>query len=163
MPQTTFTSSDQRTITLEYDTFGDPEHPTLLLIMGYTAQMVQWEEDFCRLFVEHDFHVVRFDNRDCGLSTRLDGVAVDVDKVITAALLEEPVPPVPYTLSDMANDARCLLDHLGIDAAHVLGASMGGMIAQTMAIDHPSRVRSLISVMSQPGDPAVGQPEPEAA
>jgi pimeloyl-ACP methyl ester carboxylesterase len=78
-------------------------------------------------------------------------------------LLEEPVPPVPYTLSDMANDARCLLDHLGIDAAHVLGASMGGMIAQTMAIDHPSRVRSLISVMSQPGDPAVGQPEPEAA
>ena len=163
MPQATFTSSDQRTITLEYDTFGNPSDPTLLLIMGYTAQMVQWEEDFCRLFVDQGFRVVRFDNRDCGLSTRLDGVTVDVDRVIAAALMEEPVPSVPYTLSDMAFDARCLLDHLGIDSAHVLGASMGGMIAQTMAVEHPDRVRSLISVMSQPGDPAVGQPEPEAA
>jgi len=163
MPQATFVSSDGRDITLEYDTFGKPSNPTLLLIMGYTAQMVQWEEDFCRLFADEGFHVVRFDNRDCGLSTRLDGVAVDVDKVIAAALLEMPVPPVPYTLSDMADDARCLFDHLGIEAAHVLGASMGGMIAQTMAIEHPSRVRSLISVMSQPGDPTVGQPEPEAA
>lgn len=163
MTRATFTSSDKRTIALEYDTFGTPDDPTLLLIMGYTAQMVQWEVDFCRMFVDEGFHVVRFDNRDCGLSSRLEGVEVDVDKVIAAALMETPLPSVPYTLSDMANDARCLLDHLGIDTAHVLGASMGGMIAQTMAIEHPQRVRSLISVMSLPGDPAVGQPEPEAA
>jgi pimeloyl-ACP methyl ester carboxylesterase len=163
MTRATFTSSDKRTIALEYDTFGTPDDPTLLLIMGYTAQMVQWEVDFCRMFADEGFHVVRFDNRDCGLSSRLEGVEVDVDKVIAAALMETPLPPVPYTLSDMANDARCLLDHLGIDTAHVLGASMGGMIAQTMAIEHPQRVRSLISVMSLPGDPAVGQPEPEAA
>ena len=163
MTRATFTSSDKRTIALEYDTFGTPDDPTLLLIMGYTAQMVQWEVDFCRMFADEGFHVVRFDNRDCGLSSRLDGVEVDVDKVIAAALMETPLPSVPYTLSDMANDARCLLDHLGIDTAHVLGASMGGMIAQTMAIEHPQRVRSLISVMSLPGDPAVGQPEPEAA
>jgi len=163
MTRATFTSSDKRTIALEYDTFGTPDDPTLLLIMGYTAQMVQWEVDFCRMFADEGFHVVRFDNRDCGLSSRLEGVEVDVDKVIAAALMETPLPSVPYTLSDMANDARCLLDHLGIDTAHVLGASMGGMIAQTMAIEHPQRVRSLISVMSLPGDPAVGQPEPEAA
>lgn len=163
MPKARFTSSDGRAIKLEYDEFGRASDPVLLLVMGYTAQMVQWEEDFCKLFVDRGYRVVRFDNRDCGLSTRLDGVTVDVDKVIAAALLEEPVPPVPYTLSDMAFDAVSLLDHLGVESAHVLGASMGGMIAQTIAIEHPSRVKTLISVMSQPGDPTVGQPDPEAA
>lgn len=163
MPKAKFTSSDGRAIELEYDEFGRESDPVVLLVMGYTAQMVQWEEDFCNLFVDRGYRVVRFDNRDCGLSTRLDGVTVDVDKVIAAALLEEPVPPVPYTLSDMAFDAVALLDHLGVDSAHVLGASMGGMIAQTIAIEHPSRVKTLVSVMSQPGDPTVGQPDPEAA
>jgi len=163
MPKARFTSSDGRDIEIEYDEFGKRSDPTLLLIMGYTAQMVQWEPDFCNMFVERGLHVVRFDNRDCGLSTRLDGVTVDVDKVVAAALMEEPVPPVPYTLSHMAFDAVKLLDHLGIESAHVLGASMGGMIAQTIAIEHPTRVKTLISVMSQPGDPTVGQPTPEAA
>ena len=150
------------TIELEYDAFGSPADPTLLLVMGYTAQMVAWEDDFCKAFADRGLHVVRFDNRDCGLSTKLDGVAVDVDAVVRAALMEEPVPPVPYTLSDMAADAVGLLDHLGIERAHVLGASMGGMIAQVMAVEHPTRVRTLISVMSMPGDPEVGQPTPEA-
>ena len=163
MPKAGFTSSDGRDIEIEYDEFGKRSDPTLLLVMGYTAQMVQWEPDFCNMFVDRGFHVVRFDNRDCGLSTRLDGVTVDVDKVVAAALMEEPVPPVPYTLSHMAFDAVALLDHLGIEFAHVLGASMGGMIAQTIAIEHPTRVKTLISVMSQPGDPTVGQPTPEAA
>lgn len=163
MPRAKFTSSDGREIEIEYDQFGDPSNPTLLLVMGYTAQMVQWEEDFCRMFVDRGYRVVRFDNRDCGLSTHLDGVTVEVDKVVAAALMEQPVPAVPYTLSDMASDSVALLDHLGIDSAHVLGASMGGMIAQTIAIEHPARVKTLISVMSQPGDPTVGQPEPEAA
>ena len=163
MPRVSFTSTDSRQIELEYDHFGNPTDPALLLIMGFTAQMVAWEEEFCQQLANRGHFVIRFDNRDCGLSTKLHGVPSNSDAVIMAAMMETEMPPVAYTLSDMANDARCLLDHLGIAAAHVLGASMGGMIAQTMAIEHPERVRSLISVMSQPGDPTVGQPEPEAA
>ncbi|MFM8948081.1 MAG: alpha/beta fold hydrolase, partial [Acidimicrobiaceae bacterium] len=118
------------TIELEYDTFGDSKNPALLLIMGYTAQMVAWEEELCQMFAGQNLYVIRFDNRDCGLSTKFDGVQVDVNAVISAALMEDPIPPVPYTLSHMAADAVGLLDHLKIERAHVLGASMGGMIAQ---------------------------------
>ncbi|NBQ45362.1 MAG: alpha/beta hydrolase [Actinobacteria bacterium] len=150
------------TIELEYDTFGDPKNPALLLVMGYTAQMVAWEEEFCKMFVAKNLYVIRFDNRDCGLSTKFDGVQVDVNAVITAALMEEPMPKVPYTLSDMASDAVGLLDFLKIERAHVLGASMGGMIAQVMTIEHPTRVRSLTSVMSMSGEPEYGQSAPEA-
>ena len=150
------------TIELEYDTFGDPKNPALLLVMGYTAQMVGWEEDFCKMFVAKNLYVIRFDNRDCGLSTKFDGVQVDVNAVITAALMEEPMPKVPYTLSDMASDAVGLLDFLKIERAHVLGASMGGMIAQVMAIEHPTRLRTLTSVMSMSGEPEYGQSAPEA-
>lgn len=149
-------------IEIEYDTFGASADPTLLLVMGFTAQLTAWDEGFCRMLADCGLHVVRFDNRDCGLSSKLDGVEVDVGSVIAAALAEGAVPPVPYTLSDMALDAIGLLDHLGIDRAHVMGASMGGMIAQHLAIEHPARVRSLISVMSMPGEPEVGQPTPEA-
>ncbi len=163
MPQAHFRSVDGLDMSIEYDTFGDPTHPVLLLIMGYTAQMVQWDERFCQMLVDRGLFVIRFDNRDCGLSTKLDGATVDVDAVIKAALMEEPLPPVPYTLREMAADTVALLDHLGVARAHVLGASMGGMIAQQMAIDHPTRTASLISVMSQPGDPTVGQPSPDAA
>lgn len=148
---------------LEYDTFGSPDDPALLLIMGFTAQMTDWDDRFCAMLADGGRFVIRFDNRDSGLSTKLDGVAVDVPAVMAAAFAESEVPELPYTLSDMAADAIGLLDHLGIDRAHVMGASMGGMIAQVVAIDHPQRVRSLISVMSQPGDPEVGQPSPEAA
>ncbi len=148
---------------LEYDTFGSPDDPALLLIMGFTAQMTAWDEAFCTLLADGGRFVIRFDNRDCGLSTRLDGQEVDVPAVMAAAFADQEPPPVPYTLSDMAADAVGLLDHLGIDRAHVLGASMGGMIAQTVAIEHPARVRSLVSVMSQPGEPEVGQPTAEAA
>ncbi len=149
-------------IELEYDTFGDPKNPALLLVMGYTAQMVAWEEDFCKMFADKNLFVIRFDNRDCGLSTKFDGAQVDVNAVITAALMEEPMPPVPYTLSDMASDAVGLLDYLKIERAHVLGASMGGMIAQVMTIEHPTRVRTLTSVMSMSGEPEYGQSAPEA-
>jgi len=162
MPRTVVNKWETLPIEAEYDTFGKPTDPALLLIMGFGAQMVAWEPEFCQHFVDKGLFVIRFDNRDCGLSTKLDGVAVNTDEVIKAALLEEPIPPVPYTLSDMAGDAAKLLDHLGIDKAHVLGASMGGMIAQTFAIEHPHRTASLISVMSTPGDPAVGQSTPEA-
>jgi pimeloyl-ACP methyl ester carboxylesterase len=147
---------------LEYDTFGSPDDPTLLLIMGFTAQMISWDAEFCRMLADGGLHVVRFDNRDCGLSSKLDGVEVDSGAVMAAALMGTEVPPVPYTLSDMAADAVGLLDHLGIERAHVMGASMGGMITQTVAIEHPHRCRSAISVMSTCGDPNYGQAAPEA-
>ncbi len=149
-------------IEIEYDTFGSPDNSALLLIMGFGAQMVTWEPDLCNLLAASGLFVIRFDNRDCGLSTHLEGVEVNVDEVIRAALLQEPLPPVPYTLSDMAADAVGLLDHLGIERAHILGASMGGMIAQVFAIEHPQRTLSLISVMSVTGEPEYGQSTPEA-
>jgi len=149
-------------ITIEYETFGEASRPALLLISGFSAQLTSWNENLCKLFAAQGFHVIRFDNRDCGLSTKLDGVVVDTTAVITAALMEEPIPDVPYTLSHMAADAMGVLDGLGIAQAHVMGASMGGMIAQTVAIEHAHRVLSLTSVMSQPGEPEVGQPTAEA-
>jgi pimeloyl-ACP methyl ester carboxylesterase len=148
---------------LEYDTFGSPDDPPLLLIMGFTAQLTAWDERFCQLLADGGRYVIRFDNRDCGLSTKLDGQVADVPAVMAAAFADQPAPKVPYTLSEMAADAIGLLDQLNIERAHIMGASMGGMIAQTVAIEHPTRVRSLISIMSQPGEIEVGQPTAEAA
>lgn len=162
MPRAAFTSTDNRHIELEYDHFGNPKDPALLLIMGFTAQMVAWEEEFCTQLADRGHFVIRFDNRDCGLSTKLDGVPSNSDAVIMAAMMEIEMPPVAYTLSDMAADAAKLLDHLEIERAHIMGASMGGMIAQTFAIEHPHRTKTLISIMSQPGELTVGQPTPEA-
>ena len=162
MPRTSFTSTDSRQIELEYDHFGNPTDPALLLIMGFTAQMVAWDEEFCTQLADRGHFVIRFDNRDCGLSTKLHGVPSNSDAVIMAAMMETEMPPVPYTLSDMAADAMKVLDHLNIERAHIMGASMGGMIAQTVAIEHPHRVKTLISIMSQPGELTVGQPTQEA-
>jgi len=162
MPRVSFTSTDNRQIELEYDHFGNPTDPALLLIMGFTAQMVAWDEEFCTQLADRGHFVIRFDNRDCGLSTKLHGVPSNSDAVIMAAMMETEMPPVPYTLSDMAADAMKVLDHLNIERAHIMGASMGGMIAQTVAIEHPHRVKTLISVMSQPGELTVGQPTQEA-
>ena len=150
-------------ITLEYETMESPQDPALLLVMGFTAQMIAWPDGFCSALVDHGFHVIRFDNRDCGLSSRLDGQVPDLEGAMAAAFTGTPAPPVPYTLSDMAADAVGLLDHLGIDAAHVVGASMGGMIAQTIAIEHPTRTSSLTSIMSMTGEIEFGSPAPEAA
>jgi pimeloyl-ACP methyl ester carboxylesterase len=162
MPRVSFTSTDNRQIELEYDHFGNPTDPALLLIMGFTAQMVAWDEEFCKQLADRGHFVIRFDNRDCGLSTKLHGVPSNSDAVIMAAMMETEMPPVPYTLSDMAADAMQVLDHLNIERAHIMGASMGGMIAQTVAIEHPHRVKTLISIMSQPGELTVGQPTQEA-
>jgi pimeloyl-ACP methyl ester carboxylesterase len=162
MPRASFTSTDNRQIELEYDHFGNPTDPALLLIMGFTAQMVAWDEEFCTQLADRGHFVIRFDNRDCGLSTKLHGVPSNSDAVIMAAMMETEMPTVAYTLSDMAADAMKVLDHLNIERAHIMGASMGGMIAQTVAIEHPHRVKTLISVMSQPGELTVGQPTQEA-
>ncbi len=146
---------------LEYDTFGSADDPALLLVMGFTAQMTAWDDPFCQLLADGGYHVIRFDNRDCGLSTKLDGQTVEIGAVVMAALTGQPLLEAPYTLTDMAADAIGLLDHLGVERAHIMGASMGGMIVQTMAIEHPTRVRSLISVMSMPGELDAGQPDAE--
>ena len=150
------------TIELEYDTFGDQKNPALILMEGHGAQMVKWDPEYCKMFAAKNLFVIRFDNRDCGLSTKFDEVKVDLEATLRAALMEEPVPPVPYMLSDMAADVVGLLDFLKIDRAHIFGVSLGGMIAQVLTIEHASRVRSLISVMSMSGEPEYGQATPEA-
>ena len=147
---------------LEYDTFGDAANPTVLLIMGFTAQMTGWPDEFCHQIAATGHHVVRFDNRDCGLSSKTGGDAPNVMQIMMAAMSGQAVGDVPYSLSDMADDAVAVLDALGIDKAHVAGASMGGMITQQLAIDHPERVASVISIMSTTGSPAVGQANPAA-
>ncbi len=162
MPRTTVKSTRPDLLDIEYETFGSPTDPAVLLIAGFVVQLTSWDTEFCELFAAGGRYVVRFDNRDCGLSTKLDGVAADWQGALQATLTGAPMPEIPYTLSDMGNDCVGLLDALEIDAAHVVGASMGGMIAQTVAIEHPERVRSLTSIMSSPGDPRTGKPEPEA-
>lgn len=147
---------------LEFETFGDPTDPTVLLIMGFTAQMTAWPIELCEQIAGAGHHVVRFDNRDCGLSSKTAGNPPNVMAIVMAAMSGQPVGDVPYSLSDMASDAAAVLDALGVDQAHVAGASMGGMITQQMAIDHPTRVASITSIMSTTGSPTVGQPNPDA-
>ncbi|HEY2774582.1 MAG TPA: alpha/beta hydrolase [Candidatus Binatia bacterium] len=149
-------------VEIEYESFGEPGNPPLLLIMGLGAQMILWDDAFCRELASRGFHVTRFDNRDVGASTCLaDAGAPDLGALIMAQMTGAPVD-APYTLSDMAADAAGLLDSLGIRSAHIVGASMGGMIAQTMAIEMPARVRSLTSIMSTTGDPSLPQATPDA-
>jgi len=143
--------ADANGISIAYETFGDPARPPILLVMGLGAQMVGWHEDFCgALAVGH--HVVRFDNRDVGESQWLEGTP-DL-----AACAAGDMSSAPYSLEDMADDAVGLLDALGIGPAHVVGASMGGMVAQTIAIRHPERVLSLTSIMSTTGEPGIANP-----
>ena len=145
-------------IDIAYQRLGNPDAPPVLLIMGVAAQSIHWPDAFCQALVSHGLQVVRFDNRDSGLSTHMqDTPAPDLP-----AVLRGDRSSVSYTLSDMAADTVGLLDFLRIGKAHVLGASMGGQIAQTMAIEHPDRVRSLISMLSTTGNMQVGQPSPEA-
>jgi pimeloyl-ACP methyl ester carboxylesterase len=149
-------------IEIEYEEFGNARDQPVLLIMGLGAQMILWDEAFCESLAGRGYRVIRFDNRDVGLSTWLDHLgAPNLLAVMSARLLGQKVD-APYLVSDMAADAAALVGALGIDAAHVVGASMGGMIAQAMAIEHPARVLSLTSIMSSTGEPALPQPKPEA-
>jgi len=144
-----------------YETFGDPGDPAVVLIMGLGGQMIAWDADLCEMLVGEGFFVVRFDNRDVGLSTAFDDVEFDLSTAIGRALSGEKID-VPYTLSDMAADTIGLLDHLDIERAHLVGVSMGGMIGQTIAAEYPERAASLTSIMSSTGSRKVGQPTPEA-
>ncbi len=155
------TQAKANDIQLEYDTFGDISSPPLVLIMGLGVQMIMWDEEFCRQLAQKGHYVIRFDNRDIGLSTKFDDAgAPDVMKALSALMQGKKVD-APYSLDDMADDTVGLMDALGIDTAHVCGASMGGMIAQTIAIRHPARVRSLTSIMSTTGALDLPQPKPE--
>jgi pimeloyl-ACP methyl ester carboxylesterase len=140
-------------ITLCYETFGAEDAPPMLLIMGLGTQMIGWPDEFCAELADRGFYVVRFDNRDIGRSTRIFG-----RPPTPGQLLRRRIEPVLYTLSDMAADAAGLMRRLGIAPAHVVGASMGGMIAQTLAAQRPETVRSLVSIMSNTGDRWKGQP-----
>ena len=144
-------------ITIEYETAGNPADPPLLLIMGLGGQLIAWDDEFVAALVAKGFYVVRFDNRDVGLSTWFDEAGTPD---LVAAFTGEV--QAAYLLSDMAGDAAGLLDALGIESAHVVGVSMGGMITQSLAIGHPARVRTMISIMSTTGDRSVGQPSEEA-
>jgi pimeloyl-ACP methyl ester carboxylesterase len=152
-------------LAFEYETYGSSAHPPVLMVMGFGAQLVSWPREFCRELAAAGRYVVSFDNRDCGLSAKLDGVdarIAEVQSAVASGEIERARELAPYTLSDMGEDGLGLLTALGIERAHVVGASMGGMIAQTMAIEHPERVLTLTSMMSTTGEPEFGQSTPEA-
>ena len=149
-------------ITLETETFGTDSAPPLLLIMGLGAQLTLWPIELVESLVAHGFRVIRYDNRDVGLSTKFDAAGVpDMPKMMMSIMMGEK-PETPYSLDDMAADAVGLLDALDIQRAHVVGASMGGMIAQLVAMNYPERVLSLTSIMSTTGNPSLPQAKPEA-
>lgn len=161
MPQIT-TPAGMR---LEYDTFGSPSDPALLLVMGFGAQLIAWPRGFCETLAGGGRFVIRYDNRDCGLSSKLDGLPADLGAIISAASagdLETARALAPYTLGAMSDDGLFLLAALGIERAHVVGSSMGGAIAQTMAIEHPDRLLTLTSMMLTTGEPGFGQLTPRA-
>lgn len=142
-------------ITMAYQRFGNPALPPVFLIMGAGAQMINWPEGFCVELASRGLHLIRFDNRDAGLTTHFSDAPVPNFSAIQSG----DFSTVTYTLSDMAADTVGLMDALGYDSVHLVGASMGGMIAQTIAIEYPQRVRSLTSIMSTTGDSSVGQPD----
>ena len=140
-------------ITLCHESFGDPADPPALLVMGLGTQMIAWRDDFCEQLAERGFYVTRFDNRDTGRSTHLSGRPPSLRQMVTRRIPEDS-----YSLEDMAHDAVRLTEALELGRAHVIGASMGGMIAQVMAANHPDRVLSLVSIMSNTGSRWTGQP-----
>lgn len=149
-------------VELYYETFGEPGNETLLIVSGLGSQCINVDTALIQKFVDRGFFVVRYDNRDVGLSTQLDAFTPRVSDVVTAVRSGKPAD-VPYRLSDMASDATAVLDAVEVPVAHVMGMSMGGMIVQQLAIDHPQRLRSMTSIMSTTGDPDVGQSSAEVA
>lgn len=145
-------------IDLAYDVLGDPADPPLLLVMGLGEQLISWPADFCALLTGRGYRVIRFDNRDAGLSGGMDEAGLPD----LAAVFAGDLSTVPYRMADLAADTAGLLDALGVAGAHVAGLSLGGMIAQQLVIDFPERVRSLCSIMSTTGDRSVGRATPEA-
>jgi pimeloyl-ACP methyl ester carboxylesterase len=159
------TTKHNEAITIEHETFGNLSDPAVLLVMGFGTQLLGWDADFCRMLASRGRYVIRYDNRDCGLSTKLDEHPVHLGDFITAVTsgqFDRARAMAPYSLRDMASDGVDLLTELGIPQAHVVGSSMGGMIAQKMAIEFPDRVLSLTSMMSSTGEQEYGKSTPEA-
>lgn len=148
-------------LAIYYETFGDRSQPPLLLVNGLGSQCINYRTEWCERFATTGFFVIRYDNRDVGLSSKFDDVEPDVAGLVRRRAEGQTVE-VPYRLSDMAADGLAVLDALDIERAHVMGVSMGGMIVQTMALEHPDRLLTMTSVMSTTGDPDVGQSSPEA-
>ena len=143
---------------IAYDTFGTEQNRPLVLIMGLGAQRIFWEDEFCQLVAEQGFWVIRFDNRDVGESTYIDDqFTPNLLQLVASGLLGAQIP-IPYTLLDMANDVVCLMEYLNVPKAHIVGASMGGMIAQILAIEYPQKVLSLTSIMSSTGNKKLHKP-----
>jgi pimeloyl-ACP methyl ester carboxylesterase len=154
-------------IEIVYDTFGDQSASPMLLVAGLGVQLIGWDEEFCELLASQGYWVIRFDNRDVGCSTRFDKLGMpDMAAFMQVAMQQTQMGSeslsTPYYLRDMANDAVSLLDTLGIESAHILGASMGGMIVQETVIHHPDRIRTMTSISSSTGNPALPPPTPEA-
>ena len=149
-------------IQIEYDTFGNPSSPPLLLIMGLGGQLIHWDENFCRQLADKGLFVIRYDNRDVGLSTKFEEAGLPDISELFNSLLKGNMMKTPYSLRDLADDAAGLLAALHIKKAHICGSSMGGMIAQTLAIRHPQRLLSLISIYSTTGNPELPKMQPEA-
>ena len=149
-------------LTIEFETFGEPDAKPLLLVMGLGAQMIAWDENFCQQLADAGHFVIRYDNRDTGLSTYFDDHGVPDFKELAVELMTKGSVEVPYTLDDMAMDGISLLDELGIEQAHICGASLGGMIVQAMAINHGNRILSMTSIMSTTGNPDLPPAHPEA-
>ena len=139
-------------IQIEYETFGETSHPALLLIIGLGAQLIHWQDEFCQQIADAGYYVIRYDNRDAGLSTKFEGLSAEETMEKIGALFMGQKVPVAYTIEDMANDAQGLLDALNIDNAHICGMSMGGFIAQIVVLNHPARSLSLTSIYSTPGN-----------
>jgi pimeloyl-ACP methyl ester carboxylesterase len=148
-------------IEIEYDEAGPKDGTPLLMIQGFGTQMTSWPDEFFAMLASGGLRVIRFDNRDVGLTQKWDGVFPKTGDIVES-LKAGRKPDVPYTLADMASDAAALLDELGIASAHIAGASMGGMIAQLVALDHPKKARSLISIFSTTSDPSLPRSSPEA-
>lgn len=156
------TATSANGITIEYEDYGAKDAPPILLVMGLGGQLTLWPIELVEALVARGFRVIRYDNRDIGLSTKFDTAGVpDLPALMMAAMTGQK-PQVPYTLDDMAADGIALLDALGIDKAHIVGASMGGMIAQLIAATYPERTLTLTSIMSTTGNPAVPPAKPEA-
>lgn len=149
-------------ITIEYESFGPEDRETVLLIMGVGGQLTMWPVALCEELVARGYRVIRFDNRDVGLSSKLEELGAPNMGALMTALMSGKPSLAPYSLDDMAGDAVGLLDALGIRKAHIVGASMGGMIAQLVAANHPEHVLSLVSIMSTSGNPLLPQGKPEA-
>ncbi len=149
-------------IEIEYDTFGNSGDRALLMVMGLGAQMIFWDDEFCQQLADAGHYLIRFDNRDVGLSTKFEHEPVPDMVQLASDLAEGLTPAVPYTLDDMADDGWALLTALDIEKSHICGASMGGMIVQAMAIRNPARIKSITSIMSTTGNPDLPQSTAEA-